>query len=145
LPFVIASTAAAIAGVAATPIPSYAKGTQSSPEGIAEVAEKGPELAVDKKGNVKVYEKHTLTYLTKGTKIYPADATKAILNAAEKDRTTLLKSFNNNVTISAPDHSSAELKEQTKILKRIESKPSTIIMANQTIELSAWYQQHFKL
>jgi len=145
VPITIASTAAQIAAVVGTPVPSYAKGTQSSPEGIAEVAEKGPELAVDKKGKAKLYEKHTLTYLTKGTKIYPADATKAILNAAEKERSGILRAFNQNVTISAPsEQNGEELKKQTKILERLESKSRIVIMNNSPIETEAWYQKHFK-
>jgi hypothetical protein len=143
IPISIATTAASLAAILATPIPRFYKGTESSPEGIAEVAERGPELAVDKKGNVKVYEKHTLTYLTKGTKIYPADATKDILNAAEQERKGLLKSFNNNVTISVPDNS-AELKKQTKILERLENKSRIAIINNAPIETEAWYQQQFK-
>lgn len=144
LPIAYASALLQAAVVASKPIPKYAKGTQSSPEGVAEVAEKGPELAIDKKGNAKVYEKHTLAYLTKGTKIYPAEATKHILNAAEQERSSLLRSFNSNITISAPDHN-AELKEQTKLLKSIDSKPVKFTIYNEPgIETSAWYKQHFK-
>lgn len=143
IPISIATTAASLAAILATPIPRFYTGTDYSPEGLAEVAERGPELAIDQKGNAKVYEKHTLTYLTKGTKIYPADATKDILNAAEQERTGLLKAFNNNVTISTPDHSE-ELKKQTKILERIEGKSRIAIINNAPIETEAWYQQHFK-
>lgn len=140
----IATTAASLASVVGTPIPSFAKGTDNSPEGIAEVAERGPELAIDKQGKAKLYEKHTLTYLSKGTKIYPADATKDILNAAESERRGLIKSFNKNITISAPDHS-AELKEQTKLLKSIDSKPVKFIIHNEPgIETTPFFMQHFK-
>ena len=144
IPISIATTAAGLASILATPIPKFYTGTESSPEGPAEVAERGPELAVDKKGNVKLYEKHTLTYLTKGTKIYPADVTKAILNAAEQERKGLMKSFGANVNVSAPDHSE-ELKEQTKLLKDIKNKQTQFIIYNQPgIETSTWYHQHFK-
>ena len=143
IPFSIATTAAALAGLLATPIPKFYKGTPFSPEGIAEVAERGPELAIDQKGNAKVYEKRTLAYLSKGTKIYPADATKDILNAANDEKSSLLRAFSNNVTISYPDHGD-KIDKQTKILERIESKSRIAIINNTPIETSAWYQKHFK-
>lgn len=57
-------------------IAGFAKGTESSPEGLAWVGEKGRELMIDKRGNVGFSpDKAALTYLEKGTKIIPADIT----------------------------------------------------------------------
>lgn len=59
--------AAEIAVIAATPIPEFAKGTKSSPEGWAMVGEKGKER----------------TYLEKGTKVIPADKSKKYAAAVD--------------------------------------------------------------
>lgn len=78
-----AISAAKIAQMAATPIPQYYKGTLSSPEGLAWVGEKGPELKIGPKGDVSLTPgRPTLDYLEKGTQIIPADKTKQILSMA---------------------------------------------------------------
>lgn len=136
--------AARLAVAIATPIPKFAKGTMNSPEGLAEVGERGPELGIDPKGNVRLFEKHTLTYLMKGTKILPADVTKDIMHANEIERRGLMKSFTPNVSVTVPDNSEA-LKEQTAILKRIERKQTQFHIHNENgIESTPWFNKHFK-
>jgi hypothetical protein len=62
--------AAQLAAVAATPIPQFAKGTDSSPEGYAIVGEKGTELVTEPSGKQWLTPaKDTLTYLKKGSKV----------------------------------------------------------------------------
>lgn len=77
-----AQTAVAVS----TPIPSYAKGTDNHPGGLAVVGEKGAEIAMDRKGNAVLYDVPgaTLTHLDAGTQVFTADETKRIL-AGEKN------------------------------------------------------------
>jgi len=62
--FTAAQVLAQFSLVAATPIPAFAKGTNYSPEGVALVGEKGPELV----------------YLPRGSQVKTADQTKNILS-----------------------------------------------------------------
>jgi len=143
IPFIIALGALQLARVASQPIPKFAKGTHSSPEGFAEVAEQGPELAIDSRGKAKIYDKRTLTYLSKGTKIFPANVTKDILNAAETERSSLMKSYNSNVSMSVPDN--RDLLESTvRELRELNKKSRIIIHANTPVEVTAWYQKNMK-
>lgn len=62
--------AAQIAKAQATPLPEFAKGTDSSPEGYAIVGEKGTELVTDPSGKSWLTPaKDTITYLKKGSKV----------------------------------------------------------------------------
>lgn len=72
--------AAQLAIIAARPIPQYYKGTKNSPEGVAEVAERGPELIEDPDGNTRLAKKRQFTYLKKGSKVYTAEETKLRLS-----------------------------------------------------------------
>lgn len=65
---------AQLAAVIAQPLPQFAKGTESSPEGYAVVGEKGHELVVEPSGKKWVTPaKDTITYLKKGSKVIPND------------------------------------------------------------------------
>lgn len=109
VPFIIGLGLAQAAVVAATPIPQFAKGTDSSPAGAAWVGEKGSELMIDSSGNIGLSpDKATLMNLNKGTQIIPADAT---------DR--ILASFMGGVQ---PGYM-ADLKETNHLLKSIRNKP----------------------
>lgn len=74
--------AAQLAIVASQPIPQFAKGTDHSPEGVAEVGEKGRELVQD--GRTKKWsvtpDKSTFMYLPKGSKVLPNEQTEQILS-----------------------------------------------------------------
>jgi len=64
--------AAELAIAVSTPLPKFATGTLSSPEGFAHVGERGPELRIDPSGKVSLTPgTDTITYLEKGTKIIP--------------------------------------------------------------------------
>jgi hypothetical protein len=69
------ATAAALATAAIQPlpeIPKFAKGTKSSPQGLAWVGEKGVEMGILPSGEKFITpNKATLTYLPKGTEIVP--------------------------------------------------------------------------
>jgi hypothetical protein len=67
-----------LAKVLATPIPSFFTGVDSSPEGIANLGEKGRELAVGPDGTLTMYNKPTKDYLLKGTRVFNNEDTEAI-------------------------------------------------------------------
>jgi hypothetical protein len=143
IPLSIATTAASLAAILATPIPKFFLGTKHSPEGLAEVAEQGPELAIDKRGDAKLFNKHTITYLTKGTTIFPADVTKDIINASGRERESIMKSYSGNVSVILPDYGD-RIDKQTDVLKRIEQKSRIAIINNTPVESTAWYWHNFK-
>jgi hypothetical protein len=67
-----------VAAVLAKPLPAFKKGTQFAPEGMALVAEEGPELR-ESKGQFYLYQKPTVADLERGDKIYTAAQTTAML------------------------------------------------------------------
>jgi hypothetical protein len=73
--------AAQLALVASRPLPAFAKGTDNSPEGFAEVGERGRELVRDgRTGKWGITpDKSTVTYLTKGSQVIPNAQTEMIL------------------------------------------------------------------
>ena len=72
IPIVKLTSALSVATVLAQSIPKFAKGTDSSPEGLAWVGEKGTELKVSPDGRAELTPgKPTLDYLERGTKIVP--------------------------------------------------------------------------
>jgi hypothetical protein len=77
LPFILAAGVTGgiqVARAMAAPIPEFAKGTESSPEGYAVVGEKGHELVIEPSGKKWVTPaKDTITYLKKGSKVIPND------------------------------------------------------------------------
>lgn len=81
IPFDIAIGAAQIAAIAAKPIPRFAKGTGSSPEGLAITDELGAEGYVTPSGKAFIGSNDgpTLRYLEKGTKIIPHDEVNRIM------------------------------------------------------------------
>lgn len=66
------------AAVLAKPIPAFAIGTDSAPEGPALIAEKGAELR-ESRGKYWLYDKPTIANLNQGDKIYTAAETTAML------------------------------------------------------------------
>src|SRR5690554_70870 len=72
IPIVKLTSGLSITTVLAQSIPKFAKGTDSSPEGLAWVGEKGTELKVSPDGRAELTPgKPTLDYLERGTKIVP--------------------------------------------------------------------------
>lgn len=75
---------AQIAAAAATQLPQYYTGVDSSPETWAKVGERGKELRINPDGTMEVTpNQETITYLQKGTKIIPHEKTMDILNAVQ--------------------------------------------------------------
>lgn len=71
--------AAQVAAVVATPIPSYWTGTSSALGGPANVAERGPEIAISPGGQVKVYDRPQIAMIEQGTRILNASTSEPIL------------------------------------------------------------------
>lgn len=69
---VAALGAAQLAAIAATPIPSYEKGTENHKGGFAEVAEKRPEVITEPGKKPYVVSKRSILNLPKGTKVTPS-------------------------------------------------------------------------
>lgn len=79
-----AASVAKLVGTLAKPIPKFADGTLSSPEGMALVGERGTELRTNPDGSQELTpDRATLTYLKRGTKITPNhDLKKMAVNAS---------------------------------------------------------------
>jgi hypothetical protein len=71
--------AAQLAVVLSKPLPSFYKGTTYSPEGLALVGERGPEIGIDRSGSISVYSEPQITHLNEGTKILTAEQSEPIL------------------------------------------------------------------
>jgi TP901 family phage tail tape measure protein len=118
VPLVLALGAAQIAAVLARPVPQYAKGVDSSPEGLAITGEKGRELKITPKGKMSLTPgKASLDYLQKGTKIVPADITEQFLRYA---------AVANGFEGKADDQSILMMMDELKGIKQaIKNKPVT--------------------
>jgi chromosome segregation ATPase len=68
------------AAVISRPIPQFAKGTNYSPAGVAELAERGRELVQNPDGTVWMAENRGLYNLQQGSKVLTNQKTEAILN-----------------------------------------------------------------
>ncbi len=72
-----------LATVLARPIPQFFKGTESSPAGLAWVAERGPELAISPSGKLTYYDKPQIANLEARTKIKTASKTSQLMKDAQ--------------------------------------------------------------
>lgn len=134
IPLAIAIGAAQLLSVLATPIPKYWTGTNYSKEGFAEVAEKGSELGIDATGKVTYYDKPTVTWLNKGTKILPADVTKKILSAE-----TGVTSVINSMGIT-----DERIVEQLEKLNKKKSDVSLFVKNETDITTTTWWERNMK-
>ena len=69
------------ATVLAKPLPAFWTGTDNAPQGLATVAERGPEIR-ESKGRMYYYERPQVAYLERGDVIYDAADTRALVNQA---------------------------------------------------------------
>ena len=84
LGYVFAALNAVLGGIqigliASQPIPQFEKGTESAPDGVISVAEKGQELIKTRSGKVLLAKKPTLLAGMKGAKIFTNEQTEALL------------------------------------------------------------------
>lgn len=104
-PFYIAATiataAAQIAAIQSRTIPEFFKGTKSSPEGPAKLAERGPELTF-KNGKWQYFKKPTISWLSQGTRVFTADETAQLVQSNNFSITAIPshKSENTNTTLN---------------------------------------------
>lgn len=100
IPLIIALGAAEAALVLAQPIPQFRTGTKNAPEGSAIVDEGGPELIIDRHGNLKEIggSQPRITYLEQGDKVFTATKTKEILRQIEEGK--IMREINLNATLS---------------------------------------------
>lgn len=81
-----------VAAIAAKPIPQFFKGTESSPEGLAFVGERGSELKVEPSGKMSLTPGvPTLDYLKAGTQIIPHDETMKMLALSAFGKESLIQ------------------------------------------------------
>lgn len=121
----IASGALQTAAVLGQPIPRYEKGTDNSKHGIAEVAEKGAELIVDKKYGAWIANERQHTFLSGGSKVYTADETSNILSAMNAN--DIMSA--NNIAVQMPLVNkllSANKRDTDSIVKAISKQKVTI-------------------
>lgn len=135
----IASGAAALSSLLATPLPRFAKGTASAPEGPAIVGEKGAEIGIERGGKVKLFDKPSVTYLQRGTKILPHDVTMDLVNATINEQ--MKPTFNIKVDNKQTNLDHEILSE----LKTFNKKQRALYIYNHpSIESTPYYQQQLK-
>ena len=106
--------AAQLAYAISQPIPKFAKGTSSSPEGFAYVGEQGSELIISPTGDASLTpDRTTLTYLEKGSKIYTASQTREMLANMSITGGNMSNTYEVNMTalIEEQKKSTKELKD----------------------------------
>lgn len=135
IPIVLASTVASLVSLLAIPIPKFWTGVKSSPEGLAEVAERGPELAITPKGKLQLFEKPGLAYLAKGTEIKNAEVTKTIMSGG--------------VGLNVAKATSVDNKGNAELIDAIKGKKSSIKIeivntGSLPIETSAWWKTNIR-
>jgi hypothetical protein len=132
--------AAQLAIAIATPLPKYAKGKNAADryEGFAMMGEAGREMRVDKNGQISLYDKPTIDYVSKDTIIYPNKTTEDILAANN------LKNANAGNRNTIPVTADLRLNQVIAELKTMNSRHGIIIHNEQGIKSKAWYNKHFK-
>lgn len=116
-------------------LPAFHTGVESSPEGFAQVAEKGREIGIERDGKVKIWDSPTISYLKQGTKILPNKVTEDIINNTKID----LINRNDRVLYKDSDFGEQILKELQK-----KKQPNVYIYNNQNIESTFYYDQQIK-
>jgi len=119
-PFIaIAAATGAAQLLALPPIPQFWKGTESSPEGLAVVNEKGGEL-LEKDGKYSMVESKgsALTYLEQGTKVHTAKETQQLL---AKGAVTSLSVSDRQPTNTLDSKMYNELRKMNKSLNSVKS------------------------
>jgi hypothetical protein len=139
IPLTIATGAAGLIALLATPLPKYWTGTESSEGGPAHVAERGRELGIEPSGNIKLWKKPTIANLVKGTRILRNEVTEKVLAAASSN----LSVDERGTLIERPVHDdrTGEVVDQ---LAKLNKKFPIHIHNEAGIETSAWYKLNMK-
>lgn len=145
IPFVLGTTAAQLVQLLATPIPKFWTGTENAPKGFAIWGEKGTEMKVDKNKNVEFSpNKASLTYLSGGEKIYPADVTKDILNAVALQQMAAVKHYDDYPATQNNINEQLVKQYTKKIVEAIEEKPVHVINIHNDATFHAYIEAQVK-
>lgn len=138
--------AAQLAIAIATPIPQFAKGKKAGEyEGYGIVGEAGREIAIDEKGKVTMYEKPTLTYLSRGTTILPNQVTEDILNANNMALAAAFKYDGRVKQDPLNNHMIQMYEEQISLLREIKNKEMTVYNhVHNDANWNSYIEQHVK-
>ena len=113
-----------LATLLATPIPSYADGTENHPGGFARYGEAGPEEVKEPGKNPYIVDKETIGYLPKGTKVTPLDP--EMVNSAMKTGATRMQDAVNNPRYfddSGWEIARWQMKATAQIMNKIAKRP----------------------
>jgi hypothetical protein len=137
-----------IATIASTPIPQFAKGTDSAPEGHAIINEEGIEL-LEKNGRFSFVDSEgpTKTYLEEGTKVYTTKETRDMLTSGLTGGVTVDKAEqmrNDNQTVLREIASLRNALRQQKQLQINITKKGLDMAISRANGLSHIYNQDFE-
>jgi hypothetical protein len=113
-----------LATLLATPIPSYAKGTDNHPGGFARYGEAGPEKVEEPGKPSYIVDQETIGYLPKGTKVTPLnpyDAYMAMTSGAERMQEAV--SNPSYFYDSGWDIAKWQMKNTEKLMNKIAKRP----------------------
>ena len=127
-----------LARAISTPLPKYAKGTDSAAPGLAWAGEIGTELVTERSGKQYLTPGiPTLMHFKGGEKITPANLTADILNAANMKS---LATIQPKQSYSQNDINSHLLQDAVQQLKYLNRKPGISIHNHPAVETTPWYQ-----
>lgn len=131
-----------LARAISTPIPKYAKGTDSARAGFAIAGEIGSELVTERSGAMYLTPATpTLMHFKGGEKITPANLTNDILNAANLKSLSTIKQKDSYSQNDINNHLLEDIKRQLVLANR---KPGISIHNQLGIETTETFKYHFK-
>jgi hypothetical protein len=117
--------------ISAQPIPQFAKGTESAPDGVISVAEKGQELIKTRSGRVLMATRPTLLSGMKGAQIYSNADTEALLKYR-------------NIGYDSQDLKKTLESNNDKLIKTIRDKREIYITPPQGSKITARQGDYFR-
>lgn len=137
--------AANLARAIATPLPQFAKGTNSAPGGLAEVGEKGTELVIEPSGKKYLTpNKSTIMNVKKGSKIIPHHE---LMNQV---RLAAMVKLSGQDSVSEMDYGNAliqaviEQTEEQKRTRRAMERMNTTVIVNDNSSFQKWVTTYCK-
>ena len=129
----------------ATPLPQFAKGTNSAPGGFAEVGEKGTELVIEPSGKKYLTpNKSTIMNVKKGSKIIPHHE---LMNQV---RLAAMVKLSGQDSVSEMDYGNAliqaviEQTEEQKRTRRAMERMNTTVIVNDNSSFQKWVTTYCK-
>jgi hypothetical protein len=129
----------------ATPLPQFAKGTNSAPGGLAEVGEKGTELVIEPSGKKYLTpNKSTIMNVKKGSKIIPHHE---LMNQV---RLAAMVKLSGQDSVSEMDYGNAliqaviEQTEEQKRTRRAMERMNTTVIVNDNSSFQKWVTTYCK-